>query len=830
MRPLELHLKNFRSFSGETSFTFADRGLLGIVGPIGSGKSSILDGVAYALYARTPRVAGAVRDLIHQRSDTAVVTLEFAVDGERWKVTRSIRRGQSNHTLYRMDDDEGDVAVATQKTDVNERVEQLIGLDYDGFSRSVLLAQGRFAEFLTARPADRDRVLKGVFGHERIDAMRQAAKERVSALALDIEKLAGRLEAAEHAEARLDELRQAATGHAERLEQLQKAQPRIADHDRRLDEIADRAKVIAERLAALDGRIEHLPASTAAKASVEAAEAARRRRGDIAARLEEQQQAVAEAEAALATLVETIPQIDEAAEVLQRRTLAESKLVDKRTQVDAVAGRIAALDAEIAAADTALVTARTAATQTSNAVDQAIAAEAEARTTLDAVRHANMAHTLRRELATGEPCPVCQQTVATVPATDAPAAMGSAEEALSAAGALVSRRRTAAAEATTALAAQEQARRSLDEQLQRHHAEKDAGESALETLAGEVATLDGRLTGLLGPGDPAETLRDRRSRLAEARDAVDAARKSVERERALHDQAIVDEQTATKDIADMKMAAARVAAALDLEFDDHEGADALTGALGRLRSAIDGERERLADERGLLETERADLTTRRAELLGEVGVEGDIAHEIAATEATLATTSEQIGRIEADLAAAGEQRRRLEELDTTRSHFARIVSDLTDAKFVRFLLDDERVRLSIVSSQHFEYLSAGRYRFSDDGTFDIVDLATADAVRKADTLSGGETFLASLALSLGLAEMVTRTGGRLEAFFLDEGFGTLDPEHLNLAMEGIERLVTDTGDRLVVVVSHVPELRQRIEDLIELDKDPLTGDTVVKRA
>jgi exonuclease SbcC len=127
-------------------------------------------------------------------------------------------------------------------------------------------------------------------------------------------------------------------------------------------------------------------------------------------------------------------------------------------------------------------------------------------------------------------------------------------------------------------------------------------------------------------------------------------------------------------------------------------------------------------------------------------------------------------------------------------------------------------------------LSGGRFRFTPDGSFDIVDLTAAESVRKARSLSGGETFLASLALALALAEMVTREGGRLDAFFLDEGFGSLDAEHLDLAMEGVERLVSDEGDRLVLVVSHVPELRQRVEDLVVLDKDPVTGDTRVQRA
>jgi DNA repair protein SbcC/Rad50 len=103
----------------------------------------------------------------------------------------------------------------------------------------------------------------------------------------------------------------------------------------------------------------------------------------------------------------------------------------------------------------------------------------------------------------------------------------------------------------------------------------------------------------------------------------------------------------------------------------------------------------------------------------------------------------------------------------------------------------------------------------------------ASTNRKADSLSGGETFLASLALALALAEMVARGGGRLDSFFLDEGFGSLDPEHLDRAMDGIGRLVSENEHRLVVLVSHVAEMRDAIEDLIVLDKHAVTGDTIV---
>ena len=194
MRPLELSVRNFRSFFGDDyTFDFRDRHLLGIVGPIGAGKSTILDAIAFALYGRTPRIAQSTKSLIHQRADAAAVKLRFQVDGQIWEASRQLRKkGQSEHALYRYEEDTAD-AVAVEKIvlegEVNQRIEELLGFDYDAFGRSVLLAQGQFAEFLNAPPAERNKVLKGVFGHELIDGMRDLAKVKVKDAEHDIEKL-----------------------------------------------------------------------------------------------------------------------------------------------------------------------------------------------------------------------------------------------------------------------------------------------------------------------------------------------------------------------------------------------------------------------------------------------------------------------------------------------------------------------------------------------------------------------------------------------------------------------------------------------------------------
>ncbi|CAB4933595.1 unannotated protein [freshwater metagenome] len=88
--------------------------------------------------------------------------------------------------------------------------------------------------------------------------------------------------------------------------------------------------------------------------------------------------------------------------------------------------------------------------------------------------------------------------------------------------------------------------------------------------------------------------------------------------------------------------------------------------------------------------------------------------------------------------------------------------------------------------------------------------------RPTKTLSGGESFMASLALALGLADVVTAESGgvQIDTLFVDEGFGSLDPQALDAVMSVLDEL--RRGGRTVGVVSHVEELRTRIPSRIEI--------------
>ncbi len=102
-----------------------------------------------------------------------------------------------------------------------------------------------------------------------------------------------------------------------------------------------------------------------------------------------------------------------------------------------------------------------------------------------------------------------------------------------------------------------------------------------------------------------------------------------------------------------------------------------------------------------------------------------------------------------------------------------------------------------------------------------------DTSRDVKTLSGGESFLAALSLALGLAEEVQshKGGVQLDSMFVDEGFGTLDEESLDLVMNALDELSRGSGSRLIGIISHVEELGNRITNRITISKDPIGGST-----
>ncbi|MFN3219118.1 MAG: AAA family ATPase [Acidimicrobiales bacterium] len=152
---------------------------------------------------------------------------------------------------------------------------------------------------------------------------------------------------------------------------------------------------------------------------------------------------------------------------------------------------------------------------------------------------------------------------------------------------------------------------------------------------------------------------------------------------------------------------------------------------------------------------------------------------------------------------------------------------LLDARgFERWLMAEAVEDLVARATERLLELSRGQYSLvAHDTDFRICDHRNADELRDAKTLSGGETFLASLALALALAESIAELAADgtpgMGSLFLDEGFGTLDPETLDVVAGAIEEL--GASGRMVGVVTHIRDLAERMPVRFEVTKGPTTS-------
>jgi exonuclease SbcC len=309
MRPVRLDMDGFASFRDKTILDFTDTDYFVLVGATGAGKSTVIDAITFALYGTVPRWNDQrmITPALAPTATRCVVRLVFDADGQRYAVAREARRsgGKTSRVsmhasrlerLHDPDDLDGDGDVLAAESEVTRAVENLLGLSYDHFITCVALPQGEFAEFLHAKPSDRQDILSSLLGYQLYDELQSRANSRAR------EKRAARdaLEAAlagydDATEQQVSDL----TGRADRLNQLQtwltgtglpnlkQAALAVTDTGDRLGELAAQQQALAAvqvppGVAALDADLA-AAASTLTEATKvhEAAEAADTRAAEM---------------------------------------------------------------------------------------------------------------------------------------------------------------------------------------------------------------------------------------------------------------------------------------------------------------------------------------------------------------------------------------------------------------------------------------------------------------------------------------------------------------------------------------------------------------------
>lgn len=902
MRPLELLLDGFGPYAEAQKVCFdQDVSLFAITGPTGSGKSTLLDAITYALYKATPRIgASGLKDLKHPQADSAKVELTFAMGEQVWRVVRVVGKENQSRLEY-LQQNQWKTHPASEKVrELDAKLAEILGMDYETFTRAILLPQGQFDLFLRGSPKERRETLIKLYGLENLKAMRERAAARLASLNKQKDRLEGELATLAEAEeeriaalqeeiAALEDSEKALTRQEKSAEQTLKTlerrlelftalealqrrkqtweneQPHIAETTAKLAraEQAERIWPQVEALLAVQGELEQAQRALGIhqlKLEQQEARLENLRQGFDPERLEALKRSLAQMpllkdqEARLNRYggrlelrhPSPLPFDEDRLEQLRE---AERLFVDHtkaRTQAERAQTR---LQAAVQEAEKAQAEHTELENKLQSLIDQGQRIKAELETAKEALEREKLRQGIAHyhpHLKVGEPCPLCGQPVTDLPPAQPQADLRGLQAQVDTLEATLTELRADYKAAQKRLENLNEQLPKLQTQVQTLQAEADEAGKAYADLEAKSRALGSleqvreehtqRLAGLAqeiraitGGQAPAayeqqlmkelKTIQERANQIAEAEASLTEARGKV--------------QSQTEVVRMLEASRARQQDSVQrlLSEAQFDGLEAVRAA--RLGPAeVANLRKRVQDHVLKGAQIARDLKELEAKLQGQEPVDAtqvaeqkqrldELKKALEAAQQLLGGKKSELERLQKQLERKRQIQKEKADLDKQTDLWEQLEQDLKGNRFQDFLLERYQSGLLSRASELIQTLSSSRYTLRlEDGDYFVFDRWT-EALRPVRTLSGGESFMASLCLALSLSEHLSR--GRIGALFLDEGFGTLDAETLEQVAGVLEALPSQ--GRLVGIVTHVEALAERLPLRLEVSKSP-AGSTV----
>ncbi len=870
MRLHQLEVTAFGPFAGTVAIDFdqlSDAGLFLLSGPTGSGKTSVLDAVCFALYGDVPGDRGSAKRLRSDQADPGVrprVTLEATLSGRRFRIVRSPSWERPKKRGTGLTTEQASVSIAervegqwlTHSTRLDETghlITRLVGMNTDQFTQVALLPQGRFQAFLRARSEERHHLLQQLFRTGRFEGVERWLRDRRLALGREAEELRRCVDGLVHRVSETtgapapedhsaDWARALLAEATARCAESAAAAGRAADLEAQARAGWEAARSLAERRARLDAATAEHQRLTEAAAEHETArarlDAARRAAGvvplhTVAVKAQRAHASartvVAGLEVADRTSLETAvaEAVDGAARMraLQPRAARLREIITETGRLEQ--RQVALADEERATRVAARTLVETLTLQVAGAREAHAVARSEAHRlrghALD-VREARldgMAAEIAGALAVGASCPVCgscdhPHKAATRAGSPDDAAEKAAQRAADDAAATEHLRDV---EVRDLVARLDAATERIDLIPGELAAQTAAVAAMLERLGAEAVGLAAELAGYDETVAASYAQQERACRAAlTALDALDASAAALEGARATLATAVADAGFAPPDAAG--------AASRDQRADArHAPAPAAPAPPRAAGSAVLAE-PGAADVAAAVLPDLGELERSHRATLDALGA---ARAQEAAWTARAGRLASLVGELDATLTAWAPLR---EELELTTGLCSFVEGKSADnrlqmrlsAYVLAYRLSQvvaaANARLGKMSDQRYSLEHTGRRGAGETrgGLSLLVRDDWSGESRDPATLSGGETFVVSLALALGLADVVTQEAGGadLDTLFVDEGFGSLDADTLDDVMDTLDSL--RDGGRVVGVVSHVAEMRDRIPTQLVVSK------------
>ncbi len=846
-------MRAFGPYAGETVIDFEKlqgRHLFLICGPTGAGKTTILDAMCYALYGKTSgdRTGEKMRSDYADSSERTEVIFDFMLGDKTYRATRSPaqmvdkKRG-SGQTLAAMQASlselEDGKEINTLRTGIEEAAGKLIGLNADQFCQVILLPQGDFRKLLVAKADEREAILKQLFKTQRFSEFKDRLKDRLDAKvrekmekqtredqilstagAADEKQLASIVEEAEKSLQEAVETTRKQEKESNEFREVYQKETALMGHFTELDKALKQDAALKNE----EGRMKEMEASLSLIRSARELAPYFDQLDGITREGRQEAQKLKTAKADMETyarLNETLEKRIQELDAMKEKREEERKTALKMQDLVPKAKLYGAAVQALKNAQNALSRAEEETKRLQASAEAARKARDAQKEKADAVRKSyidGQAFLLAEGLEDGVPCPVCGAIHHPAPARggDHVAKAEDVERAQK-------EYERASAAYDRANDAKEKHSTGAYAKAVSDHAKADAQMKTLEEIPEayrDPKYLEAESTRLLT--DIRKWEQDKETAAAQLRkagadlSASQAACRNAEERREELVKKYRETESVLKEASDK--AGFQSLDECKEWYKKKDTEESVRKTLEQYRADRKSTEERIkAEEQETAGKERPDMLA----LNEKSKALQDQLKKASERAAALKERTETLQKAVSDARAIEKE---LEDLRKEEG-LIRGLYDLTSGKKTRITL--ERYVLGtllddVANAANLRLLSMSRRRYSlhrmtdESGlgkgglSLEVSDSFTGRS-RPANTLSGGETFLASLSLALGLADVVqSRQGGvRLDTMFIDEGFGTLDPDSLNSAMNTLIDL-QNTG-RMVGIISHVPELEERID-------------------
>lgn len=912
MRPLKLSVSGFTCFKEPLELDFAGLELFAIIGQTGAGKSSILDAITYALFGETARLGSkGLEALVSLGASSMYAVLEFeASDGRIYRVSRVWSRRASEKAL-RFELLEGSrvstVAEGVKIKDLEAAIIAVVGLDFAGFTRAILLPQGEFDRFLRGNAADRRNLLKGLLGLERFEMMMKRAGEiasdakgRLSALqsllydaahvtpdALEVQHTTLERTRAELVSARVALEGQRVTVEAARGVRKIGAELSIVTRDfetwqGRAEEVSlarervTKARRVAAVLPVLASCERAAKLEGSAQSDLEKRELVLTQLRQRHANALEVQQRAVEAALEIVDLDVSIADLNKAKPALERLRAVGGTLRDadprqtwneaRFAQLEGLRNQVTLLKRlhkDVREAGSQRVAGEREAGQATKAIHATTAqletlksegtqisgSEKTLEAALSAARLEGLVAQVVQGLEIGDACPVCGEALTAIPDAGHSDVPQLEAELKATRGQLLELRGQYKATQETA--------KNHAQNLEKIKRLQTELETRSASLSAELTSLEREFTSAIGATeDPISAVQDARAALIaglaaevaaltggaeiepqllalgkrkrQLEDAQRGADKAMSDARAGLEAGIAGLDGASALLSERRSEASELKADLETAL---EKAGCATALEARAAALSDDELQRLESfEREYTERLHS-LKSRTLELREALNGQTPLSSEAFAdletklrdleTQVlTLNRSEAQLQQIISDLQTRLRDKNRLTgeaaTLETRFDVYAALAQDLKGNQFQDYLLAQVQRDLLTRASHVMRQVTHDRYTLTlEDGEFCVQDAWNGMESRSVKTLSGGESFIASLSLALALSDYLAGSKA-LGALFLDEGFGTLDSDALDAVTLVLETL--NTTGRTVGVITHVPSLAERLPNRLMVEK------------